>query len=573
MNRKTEKLFFAALMTVLITVLSVFCMSACALNEGDFVYEYTDAQENEIIITDCVPTLKGDVVLPSVIDGKPVVAIGPRAFYYCHSITSIIIPDTVREIGEYAFFYCGGLGMVQIPESVTHISDYAFYLCPNLTTVYMDKGVKTIGNYAFAMCQTLRNVIVPDGIESVGKNAFYGCCSVENIYIGSTVRTIGMNAFKDCNSVQKVYYGGTKQEWEKIDIQYDASDTNKGNETLINAEKVYSHAHSYNDTVITRKATCKDEGIKTHYCQCGNSTYEYYKGSHEYADKITKATNKSDGKIVTYCIYCSKQVAVKYIPKASAISLSATSYIYDGKSRAPTVTVKTSKGVALVLNTDYKVAYASGRKNIGKYAVKVTFCGEKYTGSVMLYFTINPQKTANVTVAQSTSAVKLTWSKVSGATGYRIYSYNTTKKTYTTLATLSGTTYTVKNLKAGTAYVFVVKAYTKLPEGDVLWGPNYNVTTATKPTTPTLKAAAAGGGKASLSWNKQTGTGYVIYMATSAKGTYTRVGVVQGASNLKFTKSGLKKGTTYYFKIAAYKTAGGKNVYSSWSNVKSVCIK
>ena len=93
------------------------------------------------------------------------------------------------------------------------------------------------------------------------------------------------------------------------------------------------------------------------------------------------------------------------------------------------------------------------------------------------------------------------------------------------------------------------------------------------PQTPTLKVAA-GTKKAALSWNKQTGTtGYVVYMATSQNGKYSRIATLKGNSKVSCTKTGLTKGKTYYFKVAAYTVANGKTLYSSFSSVKAVKIK
>ena len=80
--------------------------------------------------------------------------------------------------------------------------------------------------------------------------------------------------------------------------------------------------------------------------------------------------------------------------------------------------------------------------------------------------------------------------------------------------------------------------------------------------------------KATLKWNKQTGAdGYVLYMATSKTGKYTKIAALKGNGSVSFTKTGLTKGKTYYFKVAAYSTVGNTNLYGSFSSVKSVKVK
>lgn len=128
-------------------------------------------------------------------------------------------------------------------------------------------------------------------------------------------------------------------------------------------------------------------------------------------------------------------------------------------------------------------------------------------------------------------------------------------------------------IKSGTNYKFAVRAYT-IVNGKVFWASGYKTVTATtNPGTPTLKTTA-GSKKATLSWTKQTGaTGYVVYMATSGNGKYSKIATLKGNSKVSYTKTGLTKGKTYYFKAAAYTVANGKTLYSSFSSVKAVKIK
>ena len=88
-----------------------------------------------------------------------------------------------------------------------------------------------------------------------------------------------------------------------------------------------------------------------------------------------------------------------------------------------------------------------------------------------------------------------------------------------------------------------------------------------------MKATAAKKA-AKLSWSKQTGaTGYNVYMATSKNGKYKKIATVKGNGNVKFTKTGLTKGKTYYFKVAAYTTSGKKTINSAYSSAKSAKAK
>ena len=95
----------------------------------------------------------------------------------------------------------------------------------------------------------------------------------------------------------------------------------------------------------------------------------------------------------------------------------------------------------------------------------------------------------------------------------------------------------------------------------------------TKLVAPTLKVKA-GSEKATLSWNKVAGaSGYEVYMAASKNGTYRKITTIKKGATVTYTKKGLRANRTYYFKVRAYKTVDGKNVYSEYSSNKSVKIQ
>lgn len=176
-------------------------------------------------------------------------------------------------------------------------------------------------------------------------------------------------------------------------------------------------------------------------------------------------------------------------------------------------------------------------------------------------------KVSKTTVIYKASSVKLSTTK---------YTYNGKTKTPTvTVKDING-----KTLNLNTDYTVKYSSGRKNPGQytvTVIFKGNYSGTKKLSftivPSTPTLKATAETK-KATLKWNKQNGaTGYVVYMATSKNGKYSKIATVKGNSKVSYTKSGLNKGKTYYFKVAAYTTVSGKNIYGSFSTVKSAKIK
>ena len=84
--------------------------------------------------------------------------IGQSAFYYCSSLTSVIIPNSVTSIDSSAFAGCSGLTSVTIPNSVSTIGDYAFQNCYVLTSVTIGNSVTSIGSGAFRTCSGLTSI-------------------------------------------------------------------------------------------------------------------------------------------------------------------------------------------------------------------------------------------------------------------------------------------------------------------------------------------------------------------------------------------------------------------------------
>ena len=124
---------------------------------------------------------------------------------------------------------------------------------------------------------------------------------------------------------------------------------------------------------------------------------------HDYKSVTVKATPTANGYTAKRCNLCEKEINRVTIYKASKITLSATSYTYNGKAQKPKVTVKDSSGKT-ISSSNYTVTYSSGCTNAGKYTVKVTFKGSKYTSSKTLSYTINKLSYTKVKISLSKTA-------------------------------------------------------------------------------------------------------------------------------------------------------------------------
>lgn len=161
------------------------------------------------------PAPKGHVTIPSTLGGAKVTSLGYSAFGFCGEMTSVTIPDAVKEIGGDAFLYCRELTSVKIPDGVTSIGGQAFYGCEKLSSVTIPASVESIGRGAFGWCSQLRRIDLAEGNQrfSVVDDVLYSndlselvmCPNVlTTVKIPPEVRKIGTMSFDGCEGLTSV---------------------------------------------------------------------------------------------------------------------------------------------------------------------------------------------------------------------------------------------------------------------------------------------------------------------------------------------------------------------------------
>lgn len=326
----------------------------------------------------------------------------------------------------------------------------------------------------------------------------------------------------------------------------------------------------------------------------------------------------------------SKSIQVNVIEPITNCTIdSIPTQYYTGSEIRPSVVVKDGTKL-LQENVDYTVTYSN---NVNKGVAWIDIAGiNNYYKSRRVYFdieepvvtpaptvvpttvpnptvaptvtpntTAKPSQTTAPTVAPSTapqgtvpskvtklsmksntsSKITLSWKKNTTATGYKIYRYDSKKKNYVLIKTItknSTTSYTDSKRSNATAYKYRVCAYKKV-NGKTYTGAYSSVLTAyTKPATVSLTKVIAGKKQAKVTWKKvANSSGYEVYRSTSKKGKYTKVKAVTSSKTVSFTNTKLKTGKTYYYKVRAYKTisVNSKKVksYGDFSKVVSVKVK
>lgn len=153
-----------------------------------------------------------------------------------------------------------------------------------------------------------------------------------------------------------------------------------------------------------------------------------------------------------------------------SVTLSASTYTYNGKAKAPKITVKNSKNQTLKKGTDYTVKYinqstkktVSSMKSVGKYTVQITMKGN-YKGTYKKTVTIIPKSTGLSKLTAGKKKFTAKWKKqTSQTTGYQIQ-YSTSSKFKSaktvTISKNKTTSKSVSKLKAKKKYYVRVRTY------------------------------------------------------------------------------------------------------------------
>ena len=364
--------------------------------------------------------------------------------------------------------------------------------------------------------------------------------------------------------------------------------------------------HSYGNSVVTKQPTCTSEGTKTKTCTKCNATVTEKlpaKGHTAVTDKGYPATcttagktdgshcsvcntvikvqtvinatgHKSSGWIVDKaasigvkgskhkeCTVCKKVLETAEIPALSRISiskasvtLSTSTYAYDGKAKKPGVTVKLN-GKTLKNGTDYTVSYSNNTK-VGTAKVTITGKGN-YTGSVSKTYKIkNNFKKATISGISNKSY-----------TGKNITQSITVKYNGKTLK--NGTDYTVSyssNKNIGTATVKIT--------GKGSYTGTITKTFKINPAKQEIQKLTAKSKAFFVDWaQKGSATGYEIQYATNSKFTSAKKVTITNKKTDKTTVSKLSGKKKYYVRVRSYTTVKGTKYYGAWSASKSVTTK
>jgi len=170
-------------------------------------------------------------------------------------------------------------------------------------------------------------------------------------------------------------------------------------------------------------------------------------------------------------------------------------------------------------------------------------------------------------VSETANSLRVTWSKVADASGYKLYVSNAADGEYTLLKSLEGSAIIHTGLTAGKEYFYKVSAYKQ--SGDLSAESEKSTAVSAKPVpgASSLSAVSTTVGKATLSWTKVSGASGYVLSVKQADGSYK---AIYDGAELAFEASA-EEGAVVTYQVKAYTTVGENRVYGE-ATEKSVTI-
>lgn len=168
-------------------------------------------------IGECTDT---NITIPETIGQYKVTIIGQDAFIDQTQITEISLPDGLLSIEDNAFYGCHGLTEIVIPNTVTFAGIYAFGCCDNLKSIQLSNSLTEISIQLCYMCKSLEKIVIPDNVKVIGDAAFAEC-PLRSVSLGSGIEKIesfGLLNHGDFGFFPlTVTYNGTLAQWQAVE--------------------------------------------------------------------------------------------------------------------------------------------------------------------------------------------------------------------------------------------------------------------------------------------------------------------------------------------------------------------
>ena len=574
--------FSAFTVAVPITASAAESQESVSATYGDF--EYT--LENDYTCT--ITKYNGhaaNVTIPSTIYGNKVTRIRYSSFEENNNLMSVTIPNTVKEIGDSAFADCYSLSTVTfsnslksigdgafkktnlkkvtIPNSVTEIGVYAFSGCENLSSLTLSNKLDRIDEYCFENCTSLTSVTLPNSVTEIGGYVFDRCSSLKTASIGSGLKycyTQGDSRFifSDCIALESITVSSSNNNYSSANgIMYDKKKT----EILVYPQGKKDTSYTVPSTInnLYRMSTNNNPYLKTitipssvtdisdnavgylrdgwyfnwNYNKVSGFTIKGYKGTAAERYARNNDFNFVQLQVVPTSVALNKTTLTLDIGRTS--NLRAT--VYPSNAANKKCTWRSSNTSVATVDSNGKVT----AKKAGTATITVkTSNGKTATCKV----TVNLPAPQITGLANTTGGIKISWNKVDGAYGYRLY-YKPVSGGWKRFKDTTATSFTDSGVVPNKTETYTIRCIDK--NGNTISG--FNSTGWSKkytPAAPTVSKLDITTGGIKLSWNKIAGVyGYRLYYKTSSGG-WKRF---KDTTATSFTDSGVSPNRTETYTI------------------------
>lgn len=372
--------------------------------------------------------------------------------------------------------------------------------------------VTAIGDWAFSGRKKLQSVELPKTVTKIGEAAFNECTSLKKIVIPSKVTKIGSAAFWYCTSLEKAVIP--------------ASVTKIGKNAFEGCEKLTAYVVKGSKGEAYIK---KQKDIKLGYRYMTSLSLD--------ADEVVLDAGD------TYGLTAVKKPKKLYNSK---VTFSSSNKKVATVSSKGVITAK-AKGTAVIT---CKAKDGSGKKAVCTVTVKA-----KKTKNAVSPLPAAPSAVKGLKITSATDgSLSLSWSKASNASGYKIYLYDSAKKTYTYKWSTTALKADITGLSPNREYTLALKAYTKNKYGSTD-STSYSASVKGK-TLPAAVSVITAERELiypdglTLSWDRVEGAqGYNLYIYSKEKKAYV---LCESTSELSAEITGLKPDTAYHFRIKTY---------------------
>lgn len=493
--------------------------------------------------------------------------IGSNAFENCTSVKNVTFNNLLNTIGESAFANCSSVEKVDLPESVSSVGKDAFEGCKTIKNITLSSKLNYVNDGVFSGCSSLESVDLPDNISEIGANSFADCTNLKNIRFGKNLIHIDSYAFSGCSSLKSIEFpAGLQYIWSKAFIDC----TNLSSVKLNSGLKQISNYAFYNCLNLKKVRIPSSDTYLSDY-----SLGYYGKNNNNY--KIPDFVIVGD---INSC-------AQRY---ANDNGFKFEEYKVNLSTPQITSLKNTTGGVKLQWNKvngayGYRLYYrpASGGWKRFKDTTATSYTDssvvpnktETYTircldkdGNTISGFNSNGWSIKYVPVAptisklkNTSSGIKLTWNKIAGVYGYRLYRKTSTG--WKRFKDTTATSFTDSGVTANKTETYTIRCIDK--NGNTVsgfnskgWSKKY---TASTPSISKLENVSGG---IKISWNKVAGVyGYRLYHKTSSG--WKRF---KDTTATTYTDSAVKSGRTETYTIRCIdrngKTVSGYNS-KGWS--------